>query len=180
MKNIVSFLFAISVCAGAQAAQTINVSGKLQNSTSKDAVVAFYAEYEATSSLPTCKTYSLPELEFRSRPKIKQRLHFMAGNNFQAEIPAEFGVCNYKITSAGVIVLSPEIIKSMLSQGAEQAEDNVIEFKGGLSGIARLKGGEQKSNTLNCAWDHAYSANCDSEEIVSNGSSIQVNVNLKN
>lgn len=181
-----AFLFAtlglVSVIAssGAQAAQMIHVSGTLDNTSSGDAVVAMYVEYVATSNLPTCKSYGLPELKPTSSPKVKQQLILLAGDSFQKDVPAEFGVCKYKARTAGIAVVSPNIVANIMKMGGRQVADDTVEFTGGFSNLVRIKGGNQsETNTLKCAWDGTLSTKCDAQEVISNGSSIDLSVKIQ-
>lgn len=181
MKNVIALMISMCVFSGAQAAQTVHVTGTLQNSSSQEAVVAMYAEYTATRDLVTCKDHSLPELKPRSYAKIKQQLILMKGNRFQADLPGEFGFCKYKLSSAGIVVVNPEIVANILKMGGDRVAENTIEFTGGVSNLARVKGGEQtRGNDLNCKWGTSLSAECDSQEVISNGAAIDLTVKVQN
>lgn len=180
MRNAIALLISICAFSSAQAAQTISVSGTLDNTSSGDAVVAVYAEYVATRDLPTCKDYSLEDLKPHSSPKVKQQLVLMEGDRFHADVASEFGVCKYQLRSAGIAVVNPNIVNNILKMGGQMVDDNIIEFTGGISNLVRVKGGKQSlMNTLKCSWDTTLSTKCDAKEVISNGSSIDLTVKIQ-
>lgn len=181
-----AFLFAtlglasVIASSGAQAAQMIHVSGTLDNTSSGDAVVAMYVEYVATSNLPTCKSYGLPELKPSASPKVKQQLILVPGDRFQKDVAAQFGVCKYQLRTAGIVVVNPEIVTNILKMGGKQVAADTVEFTGGISNLVRIKGGNQtQTNTLKCAWDGTLSTKCDAQEVISNGSAIDLAVTIQ-
>lgn len=179
MKNIISTLFLLLASVSAKAGSAVNVSGTFQNISTRHGIVAFYSEHEAASSLPGCKTTGAPDGDPQTYPKVKQRLTVLSGSSFSASVPKVFGFCKYTLANAGIVVMNPEVINSLIRQGAEQVDQGVYEFKGGLSGIVPLKSGKQPSNDLNCAWSDIAFAECNAEAVISNGSSLVLSVHLQ-
>ncbi|WII71975.1 hypothetical protein QJS83_16045 [Bdellovibrio sp. 22V] len=182
MKLFLKSMIMLFACSSALASGEVQFNARLNNTTGEEAILAFYAEYEATRALPGCKSYGLPEGEFKSDFKTKQRLHFFSGSDVKAAIPVQFGICAYKMTHTAVIVISPIMYEGMQVEGrAKEVEPGVLEFKGGLPGNVPVKSGKvSQTNVINCGFPEAdsYAARCDVKEIISNGSSVNVNVNL--
>lgn len=164
---------------GAFSAHAVEVKGTLDNRSMKPAIVGVYAEYESQSSLPTCRNHGIPDGDYHSYSKVKQQLYLVKGNNLKASIPNQFGLCKYTLTHLGVAVVDPKIVDSMKRMGAKEVEKDVLEFKGGFSGLIRLNKEVQGVNTLKCTASDRLVAACDVNEVYLNQGTLSLNVLLQ-
>lgn len=172
-------LFTLITLLGAfSVSHAVEVKGTFDNQTTKAAFVGVYAEYVAESSLPTCRSHGIPDGDYHSYAKVKQQLYLVKGNSLKATVPNQFGLCKYTLTHLGVAVIDPKIVDSMKRMGAKEVEKNVLEFKGGFSGLIRLNKEVQGENTLKCEFSDKLVAKCDATEIYLNQNTLLLNVLL--
>lgn len=169
---------ALMILMGAFSAHAVEVKGKLDNLTTKAAIVAVYTEYSAESSLPTCRNHGIPDGQYTSHAKTKQQVRLVKGHDLKAQIPQQFGLCKFTLTHMGVAVIDPKIVDIMKKNGAKEVEKDVLEFKGAFSGLIRLNKDVQRDNVLRCSWNEYGLTQCDAKEVYLNGNTLSLDIDL--